>query len=153
MKHRIVTNLPELIEIADKCEVCYFGMADEENQPYVLPFNFGLFENNIYLHSGKTGHKIDIMRINPKVCVSFSNDHALRWQHEDVACSYSMKYKSVLAFGKVEFIDDFDEKKKALNIIMRKYTGKDFPFSTPSINEVQPWRVIVERWEGRVYGY
>ncbi len=153
MKHRILTYLPELIQTANKSDVCYLGMADENNQPYVLPFNFGLFENNIYLHSAKTGHKINIMKMNPKVCVSFSSDHVLRWQHEDVACSYSMKFRSVLAFGKVEFIDDFDEKIKALNVIMRKYTGKDFPFNTPAVNEVQPWRVLVEKWEGRVYGY
>ena len=153
MKPRMLTNPQEVLDTANKCEVCYLGMSDPENKPYVLPFNFGLHEGNIYLHSAQKGLKIDILKNNPNVCVSFSTDHVLRWQSEEVACSYSMKYRSILAFGKVEFINDFDEKVKALNVIMRKYTGKDFEFKSPAVIDVQPWRVIVEKWEGRVYGY
>ncbi len=153
MKPRMLTNPAEILETADKSEVCYLGMTDLENKPYVLPFNFGIHEGMIYFHSAKEGRKIDILKNNPFVCVSFSNSHVLRWQHEKVACSYSMKYRSVLAFGKVEFINDYDEKVLAVNIIMRKYTGKDFSYNAPAINEVQPWRVVVEKWEGRVYGY
>jgi nitroimidazol reductase NimA-like FMN-containing flavoprotein (pyridoxamine 5'-phosphate oxidase superfamily) len=149
----MLTNPQEVLDTANKCDVCYLGMSDAENKPYVLPFNFGLHEGNIYFHSSKQGHKIDILKNNPDVCVSFSTDHLLKWQHKDVACSYNMKYRSILAHGKVEFIFDFDEKIKALNIIMRKYTGKDFDYNLPAVNEVQPWRVLVEKWEGRVYGY
>ncbi|MFP4472235.1 MAG: pyridoxamine 5'-phosphate oxidase family protein [Bacteroidota bacterium] len=153
MKNRMLTNPQEILETAAKCEVCYVGMADENNLPYVVPMNFGLHEGNIYLHSAQTGLKINILKKNPAVCVNFTTDHVLRWQSEGMACSYSMKYRSMRAYGKVEFITDYDQKVEALNIIMRKYTGKDFSFNAPAVNEVLPWVVKVEKWEGRVYGY
>jgi len=153
MKPRYLTNQQEILDTANKSEVCYLGMVDPENMPYVLPFNFGLHNETIYLHSAKEGRKIDVLKNNPNVCVSFSTDHVLRWQHEKVACSYSMKYRSILAYGKVVFINDFDEKTEALNIIMRKYTGREFRFNAPASNEVQPWKVVVDKWVGRVYGY
>jgi len=153
MKSREVTHLQTLHDTALKSLACYLAMVDDNDVPYVLPMNFGLHEGNIYLHSAQTGKKISILRKRPQVCVSFSTDHELRYQSEQVACSYGMKYRSVLAHGKVEFIEDFDEKVKALNIIMQHYTGKDFKYSDPSIHEVLVWRVVVEKWEGRNYGY
>lgn len=153
MKPREVTHLQTLHDTALKSVACYLAMVDDNEVPYVLPMNFGLHEGIIYLHSAQTGKKITILRKRPQVCVSFSSDHELRWQSEGVACSYGMKYRSVLAHGKVEFIEDFDEKVKALNIIMQHYTGKDFTYNDPSIREVLVWRVVVEKWEGRNYGY
>jgi len=64
-----------------------------------------------------------------------------------------MKYRSVLAHGHVEFIGNYDEKVKALNIIMQHYTNRDFDYNEPAVNDVLVWRVLVEQWEGRNYGY
>jgi len=153
MKPRILTNPHEILETAGKCDVCYVSMADANNMPYLVPMNFGLSDNEIYLHSAQSGRKIDILKNNPNVCVCFTTDHKLRWQSEEVACSYSMKYRSIRAYGVVEFVDNFEEKISYLNIIMQKYTGKDFQFNAPSIQEVLCWRVKVSVWEGRVYGY
>lgn len=153
MKPRMLTNPLEVLATADKCEACFVAMADDDGMPYVVPMNFGLHEGNIYLHSAQEGRKIDILRKNPNVCVNFTTDHKLRWQSEEVACSYSMKYRSIRAYGKVEFIVAEEKKVEALNIVMRKYTGKDFVFNAPSLREVLCWRVVVDKWEGKVYGY
>lgn len=42
MHHRFITDQKEIDEIINKCPVCYVSMVDENNQPYVLPFNFWL---------------------------------------------------------------------------------------------------------------
>jgi len=149
-----MTNDPKIIQkIIDKCEACYLGMVDQAGKPYVLPFNFGFGEGVIYLHSAQTGRKIDILKNNPDVCVCFSTDHQLFRRHEPVACSYGMKYRSVLAFGKIEFIEDYDEKVKALNIIMRKYAGRDFEYNPPAVNNVCVYKVVVDTFEGKESGY
>ncbi|NCC74527.1 MAG: pyridoxamine 5'-phosphate oxidase family protein [Sphingobacteriia bacterium] len=153
MKSREVTHLPALIETALKSDACYIAMVDDDQMPYVVPMNFGISNESIYLHSARTGKKITILRKRPQVCVCFSTDHQLRWQSEKVACSYSMKYRSVLAHGRVEFIEDHDEKMKALNTIMQHYTGRDFSYNLPAINEVMVYRVVVRKWEGRSYRY
>lgn len=140
-------------EVIDKCEACYVGMIDQENLPYVLPFNFGYQDEVIYLHSAPFGKKIDVLKNNPNVCVNFSTDHQLFHRHEQVACSYGMRYRSVLAFGKVVFIENYEEKVRVLNIIMQKYTGKDFDYNSPAVNNVSIYKVIIDRIETKISNY
>jgi nitroimidazol reductase NimA-like FMN-containing flavoprotein (pyridoxamine 5'-phosphate oxidase superfamily) len=153
MKHRTLTNSKEIEEIIKKCQVCHVAMVDLDGKPYIVPMNFGLEESVIFLHSSRIGKKIEILKNNPEVCVEFSTDYLLRYQNEDVACSWSMKYRSVLAYGKVEFVEDDLQKQNHLNIIMKNYTPKEFKYNSPSIKEVCCWKVNVERFEGRVFGY
>lgn len=153
MKNRIITLKEELERIIGKCDICNVAMVDEEGKPYVIPMNFGYNNNCIYLHSSQVGRKIEILKNNNSVCVSFSTDHLLRWQSKKVACSYSMKYRSVLAFGKVEFVYEPEKKIEALNEIMKQYTDKEYSYSDPSIKEVMVFKVNIEKLEGRAYGY
>ncbi len=153
MPNRLSSD-PELIQsIIDKCELCYLGMADHKGQPYVLPFNFGYEEGVLYLHSAPAGKKMDILKDNPKVCAAFSTDHQLFHRHEPVACSYGMKYRSVLLHGAIEFIEDYDEKVRVLNIIMRKYTGRDFTYNAPAVNNVCVYKVVPALAEAKESGY
>jgi len=119
----------------------------------VVPFNFGYKDGIIYLHSAMEGLKIDILRKNPNVCVIFSADHKLHAQSEQVACSYSMHYRSVQAFGEVEFVDDHDGKIEILNIVMANYTDREFMYNEPSLREVRTYKVIVKHFSGKIFGY
>ncbi|WP_367327793.1 pyridoxamine 5'-phosphate oxidase family protein [Lentimicrobium sp.] len=154
MKSRMI-SLPDVIEeIISDCEVCYVGMIDREQMPYTLPFNFGYAEETVYLHSAPTGRKIEVLRNNPNVCIAFSTAHQLYKQSEKVACSYGMKYKSVLISGKVEFVEDFDEKIRILNIIMRQYTHSgDFSYNDPAVNNVTVMKVRALKTEAKAFGY
>lgn len=153
MANTLYTDPAKAAEVIDKCEVCYIGLIDFDNKPYVLPFNFGYENGIVYLHSAPIGKKIDVLKTNPDICVTFSTDHQLFGRHEQVACSYGMKYKSVLITGKVEFIEDYDEKVRVLNIIMRKYTGKDFDYNAPAVNNVAIYKVMPEKTETKFSGY
>lgn len=154
MRVRTSLDQQEIDSIIKRCEVCHLGMADENNHPYVLPFNFAYEDGCIYLHSDPQGKKIDILNNNNHVCLAFSTDYRLYHQNESVACSYSMHYRSVLAYGKVEFVENLDEKKKIMNKIMKHYTGKDdFNYNQPAIKNVKVFRIPVERLEGRIFGY
>ena len=153
MKYRILTNRSQMEEIILKCQVCHLSMVDQEGLPYVLPFNFGYEDGVIYFHSAEKGRKIAILHNNPNVCVEFSTDYFLRSQNQAVACSYTMNYRSVLVYGKVEFIDDQEERKKVMGIIMRNYVAGDFKYNPPSIREVSCWKVRIEKLEGKVNGY
>ena len=128
-------------------------MTDLEGNPYLLPMNFGFKDGVIYIHGAQKGKKIDILKVNPQVCVNFSTDHQLRFQSEEVACSWSMRYRSVLAYGRVEFITDPTEKISALDIVMAQYSDRSFLYNPPSIREVNVWKIKVDRFEGRIFGY
>ncbi len=153
MPQNLIQNPKKIREIIDKCDTCYVGMVDAEGKPYVLPFNFGYEEGSIYLHMAPQGKKIDVLRNNPHVCVAFSTDHALFHRHEKVACSYGMKYRSVIAYGQVEFVEDYDEKIRILNVTMQKYAGKDFSYNAPAVKNVTVCRVRVDQIDGKLSGY
>lgn len=154
MKSRSDLTKSDIDSIINGSEVCHVSMIDNDGLPYVLPFNFGYREGKLYIHSGADGKKIEIWKQNPTVCVAFSNGYQMRIQNESVACSYSMRYRSVLIHGKIQQIDEVDEKKRVLNIIMAKYTGKeDFEYSIPAISNVKVFEIVYEKTEGRSYGY
>lgn len=154
MKVRAIESLATKEEVINKCEVCNIAMVDLENMPYVLPFNFAYKDQVLYLHSAPEGRKIDVLNSNNRVCVSFSADHKLYHQNENVACSYSMRYKSVLLYGEVLFIEDLDKKEEILNLIMEKYTSRgDFNYSLPALKNVKIMKIPVDRLDGRAFGY
>ncbi|MFA8299616.1 MAG: pyridoxamine 5'-phosphate oxidase family protein [Hyphomicrobiales bacterium] len=149
-KKQPLLNRDEIEAIIKKCEVCYVSMVSPEGEPYVIPMNFGYADNTIYMHSALSGKKIDILRNNPNVCIVFSTDHELRAQNETVACSYSMKFRSALVFGKVELIELRDDKINALNVIMGQYTSvENFKYSEPAIKNVLAMKVKILKMEGR----
>ncbi len=154
MQAKTNLKLKDIEEIISRCDVCYLGMAEDGGVPYVLPFNFGYHDGNLYLHGGPGGKKFDVLKGNNRVCAAFSTGHELRGRHEQVACSYFMKYRSALLHGYIEMIEDYDEKVVALNIIMKKYTGKgDFKYNAPAVKNVQTFKLVVEKAEGRSFGY
>jgi uncharacterized protein len=153
MKPRSINDRQETTEVIRRCLFCHMSMVDQAGMPYVIPMNFGFRDDTIYLHGSQHGKKIDILKRNPDVCINFTTDHMLRYQNERVACSWSMKYRSVLCYGKAEFITDPEEKRSALHIIMSQYAPNEFRFNPPSIREVCIWKVRVLKFEGRAYGY
>ena len=152
MNTKIIEKHSELEEVINNCEVCYVSMVDKDGKPYVLPFNFAYEDNKIYLHSGNFGKKLDILKVNPDVCIAFSLGHQLFHHHETVACSYSMTYKSVVASGRVEFEEDILKKTDIMNKVMMKYTGKTFEYSKPAITNVSCFVINIIEISGRNRG-
>lgn len=153
MKNKVISKIEDIRNIIKKCDCCNLAMVDQNNHPYVIPMNFGFDDEYIYLHSSSKGKKMTILENNKNVCLSFSTDHELRWQSEQVACSYSMKYRSVLVYGTVEFVESPEKKIAALDKIMGQYTEKKFTYSDPAVRDVRVFKVHIDKLEGREYGY
>jgi hypothetical protein len=153
MKNRPLNHIPELEEIIRKCQVCYVGMTGPDHKPYVVPMNFGYLEGVVFLHGSTKGKKMEFLALNPEVCIAFSTDHELRYVNEEVACSWSMRYRSVLFYGRAELIEDLEEKTDALKVIMAHYTPGEFTFSLPALREVAVLKIKADKIEGRAYGY
>lgn len=152
MKTLIHTDQEWIESIIRKCDICYVGMADTDGTPYVIPMNFGYRDGVIYLHSAQEGRSISILERNPQVCITFSTDHALVFQHPEVACSYRMRSKSVISWGKVTYEEDFDKKVEVLNIIMKQYSDKEFKYSDPAVTNVKVWIVPIDRISCKEFG-
>ncbi len=152
MKTFIVDDKQRIESIILHCDTCFVGITDLEGNPYVIPMNFGYEDDVLYLHSGPEGSKLEMLERNNHVCITFSSGHKLVYRDEQVACSYSMRSDSVICRGKVAFIEDMDEKCRALDIIMRHYTDRQFVYSDPAVRNVRVWRVPIDQITGKELG-
>ncbi|HMM01507.1 MAG: pyridoxamine 5'-phosphate oxidase family protein [Dysgonomonas sp.] len=139
-------------EIILKNQICYVGMIDSDGMPYVIPMNFGYQDDIIYLHSAQEGGSIKALAKNPNVCITFCTEPVLTYQNKEVACSYRVKGSSVICRGRVVFEENYEEKIKALDIIMQQYTERKFTYSIPSINNVRIWKIEIESVSTKVFG-
>jgi uncharacterized protein len=152
MRTYSITEKEKIEEIIKACRTCFLGLSDTNGQPYVLPMNFGYHENVIYLHSGQFGRKWDIIKANPKVCITFCLGDELAYQDEHIACSWRVKSKSVIAEGLIEIIDDYDQKLEILNILMAQYSSNEFQFNPPAVRNVGVMKIAIDRIEAKEFG-
>lgn len=143
---RAITDPQELESVLREAAVCRMGLCDE-GKPYVVPMNYGYRDGSVFLHSAAEGRKIDILRRNPNVCLEFEKDVEL--VPAEAACSFSMKYRSVIASGKAVFLEGTEEKSFGLNAIMLQYTGREFVFPPQALEKIVVLRVDLEECSGK----
>ncbi len=128
-RERQITDINEIINILEKSKVVHVGMIDGD-EPYVVPMNYGyILEDGkltLYLHGAKRGRKIDTIIKNPKVFYEMCCD--ITPFEGDVACRYGITYASIMGRGLATLVEDVEEKKKSLTLLMKAQTGKDFEF-------------------------
>ena len=114
--------------------------------------DFAYADGVVYLHSGPTGTKQALVKRRPQVCITFCHGHELVWMHEQMACSYSMKSRSVVCRGRVRLVEDMAEKRRALDLMMRHYTAAPCGYSEPAVRNVQVWAVKLDSLSCRSFG-
>ncbi len=145
-KDREITDKKVMLDIISRAQVCYLGMS-RDNMPYVIPINFGYKDNTIYFHCALEGEKIDILQENPNVCLLFNIDNKLI--NNITQDDWSMYYKSVIAYGKVEFIMDIALRQRAIDIMFKHYGGEDYPLPKPVLEKTMFLKVIIEKMTGK----
>lgn len=149
-----VNDMNEILGIVAACKVCRLAMAQGE-QPFVLPLNYGYtWEGGIltlYFHSAKEGRKMEILRGNPRVCFEMDIGHGLIKGQGDEDCTYSYAFESIIGFGEVEFLEDPEEKRRALDHLMRHQTGeiREFSYSDGMITATAVYKVTASSFSAK----
>ena len=142
-----IKDIKEIHKIIENGKVCRLGLC-YNNIPYVVPLNYGYKNNEQYFHSAAEGMKIDFMKKNNTVC--FEIEGSVNIIESENACKWTTSYASVIGWGKVEFIKDTVEKKKALDIIMRHYSQKSgWKYDEKALKNVNIYKVCIEKAEGK----
>lgn len=143
---REVSNTYEIEEIIRSCRVCRIAMNTVDGI-YIIPMNFGYaYEGKsfvFYFHGACEGRKIDALKRFPYA--AFEMDCQCSLSEGSSPCSYSFLYKSITGSGKVEFIKKIEDKKAALNIIMKHQTGKNFKFDEKIVSKTAVFRLVAEK--------
>ena len=145
-----VTEPQQIRHILDTGKVLHLGLA-VDNEPYVVPMNYGYALEDgkltVYLHSAVQGKKLDMIRANPNVF--FEIDCDLMPFEGRVPCQYGLVYSSVMGRGKATIVEDVEEKKRAMSILMKTQTGKDFTFEDRLVTIVAVIRIDVSEYTAK----
>lgn len=143
-RERQITDKDQILRILDTAKVLHLGLA-VDNEPYVVPMNYGYTEENgklvLYLHSAVRGRKLDMIRSNHRVFFELECD---RTPFEgEKPCQYGLAYSSVMGRGTASIVEDVSEKMKAMSILMKTQTRKDFSFDEKLVSIVAVIRIDV----------
>ena len=142
-----VTDPVEIEKILSTAKVLHLGMA-VNNEPYVVPMNYGhTMENGklvLYLHSAVRGKKLDMLRQNPNVF--FEMDCDREPFAGKVPCQYGLAYSSIMGRGVARIVENVEEKKHAMSVLMKTQTGKDFSFEDRLVSIVAVIRIDVTEY-------
>ena len=145
-KDKEITSKAEIEGIIRRSLVCRLALADE-NRPYIVPLCFGYKDNSLYFHSAVQGKKIDIIKKNNRVCFEFDVDYKVI--KADKTCEWGMQYKSVVGFGQASFLEDSESKRRALDIIMKQYSGESSVYPEDKLKHTVIIKVDIEHMTGK----
>ena len=149
-RERQVTDPEQIRHILDTAKVLHLGLA-VDNEPYVVPMNYGYTMEDgkltLYLHSAVRGKKLDMIRANDRVFFEASCE--LTPFEGKVPCQYGLAYSSIMGRGKARIVEDVEEKKQAMTVLMKTQTGKDFSFEDRLVSIVAVIRVDVEEYTAK----
>ncbi|MCI9595770.1 MAG: pyridoxamine 5'-phosphate oxidase family protein [Firmicutes bacterium] len=149
MRLKEENQLPQkqALEMLENAPYGVMALEGDDHYPYTVPVNYVYADNKIYFHGAVEGHKVDAVKKNEKV--SF----CVVTQAEVVPEAYNCLYLSAIAFGKIRFAEDEQEKREALELIIDKYS-KGFEedgrkYIKASWDEVQVFVIELEHITGK----
>jgi nitroimidazol reductase NimA-like FMN-containing flavoprotein (pyridoxamine 5'-phosphate oxidase superfamily) len=148
-KEKAITEVKELKAILQQAKFITIAMC-KDNEPYLVSMSHGYDpkKNCLYFHCAKEGKKIDILKDNNVVWGQALYDNG----YIHGKCNHS--YATTMFKGPVTFLEDFEEKKVALHLMVYQleddpevYLSK--PISEKAITSVTIGRIDIEYMSGK----
>lgn len=111
-----VLSLEENLKVLNRATSGVLAVLGDDDYPYTVPLSYTYYENKIFFHCAKTGHKLDGIAKNEKVSFCVID------QDQVIPEEYTTYFRSVIVFGKARILDDPKEKRSALEILAARYS-------------------------------
>jgi nitroimidazol reductase NimA-like FMN-containing flavoprotein (pyridoxamine 5'-phosphate oxidase superfamily) len=147
-KEKMIEDRRQIDEILENAQVGRLAVS-MDNRPYVVPMNFVYYQGKVYFHCAHEGQMISYLKANSQVC--FEVDESEPIPNVD-PCEFTFKYRSVIADGRVRFIESVQEKRAVLALFVQKYDkGKIavYPIPEGKLADVAVGEIAVEKVTGR----
>ena len=109
----------EIDAILERGSSGVLGLSGDDGYPYAVPISYVYDGDTFYFHCAKSGHKIDAIRRNERASFCVID------QDQVVPEEYTTYFRSVIAFGKMQMIEDEGEKREAIEKLAMKYAPED----------------------------
>lgn len=149
-KDKQINDPNELESIIRRATVCRLAFS-QNDVPYIVPLNYGYQDDCLYFHSAPEGRKIDMLKQNNRVCFEMEVD--VEVVESDSPCKWSTKYRSVVGHGKAALVEDGEEKKKAMDIIVAHYGPTKYDYPANKIDQLAVIRIEIESMSGKKSGF
>jgi nitroimidazol reductase NimA-like FMN-containing flavoprotein (pyridoxamine 5'-phosphate oxidase superfamily) len=134
--------------VLKKAEYGSLATTNPDGSPYVIPISFVLKDGFISFHSSLSGHKLDNIAANPRVCFTAVGNTKLTSDG-----SFSTNYESVVVFGRASLVTDEKEKYSFLYALSEKYfpqaMDKADKYIKTSINKTTVIKMSIEHITGK----
>lgn len=132
------------------------GLATtQDGQPFI---NSNLYvydegQHVIYMHTARQGRTRSNVEVGEPACFSVSSMG--RILPADTALEFSVEYAGVAVFGRAKVVEDDDEKRSALQMLLDKYAPHLQPerdYALPDQNDLDRtsvFRIDIDSWSGK----
>lgn len=132
---------PQVDALLDRALVLRLALSAGD-RPYLVPLCFGYDGDRLYFHSAARGKKLEMLAANPQVCFEVEEGVSLLRAAE--VCRFSMRYRSVIGFGRAKQLADLAEKRRALDLIVRHYGGDPVDYPPETLRELAVFAIQIE---------
>lgn len=137
----------EVMEVLETAEYGVLSTVSGDGIPYGTPVNFVFKDGAIYFHCATEGHRLDNIAANDNVCFTVVDSVEL------MPDQFNTKYRSVIAFGKAEVLEDEAEKREALLAIVKKlspgFIESGMKYIDSSVDKASVIRMTVSEMTGK----
>lgn len=116
-----VQNQGWIDAVLTKAIFCHLAIQGDDEYPCLIPMNFVWYEGRLIFHSALDGEKIRHLKNNSHATFAVESDIDLITNI--ISCMYGMRYRSVIGYGPVRFVTEYDEKNRLLKALSEKYTS------------------------------
>jgi nitroimidazol reductase NimA-like FMN-containing flavoprotein (pyridoxamine 5'-phosphate oxidase superfamily) len=126
-----------------------------EGQPFINT-NLYVYDSDrhaVYLHTARLGRTRSNVEHGGPVC--FSVSEMGRVLPDEIALEFSAEYAGVTVFGPGIVVEDDDEKRRALQLLLDKYAphlepDRDYrPANQEELDRTSVFRIDIESWSGK----
>jgi len=171
-----ITSRQEIDTIIGSALVCRIALADGD-EPYVVPVSFGYDGEALFIHTAKSGRKIEFIEANSRVCFELEDNVSLQADDGDAckwtfafesvigygtiteletaeaddgdACKWTFAFESVIGYGTITELETAGERARGLNQIMLHYSGREWEIDEAAIATTRVWRIKIESLTGK----
>lgn len=137
----------EIMEVLETAEYGVLSTVSGDGIPYGTPVNFVFMDGAIYFHCATEGHRLGNIAANDNVCFTVVDSVEL------MPDQFNTKYRSVIAFGKAEVLENEAEKKAALLGIVKKlspgFIESGMKYIDSSVDKAHVIRISISEMTGK----
>ncbi len=146
-RHRQQLSREECERILGRCTSGVLALTGDGGYPYAVPLSYVYADGAIIFHSAVQGHKVDAIRRDSRCSFCVID------RDEIIPAEFTTYFRSVIAFGRIQILEDDNEKMQALRLLGHRYSPNDEPGLQheidKSLDHVLLLRLDVEHLSGK----